>query len=330
MPDSSYWNDLIPGATDISFCDDVDSYPVESLSFEERFRTLLRELVPLLRRMRNHCTPVLVYPRHPSAELSEAHSALTRELNARSYRVLPEDELDPRPHVRLCDLAVLLFGASYDETTRLLIDDLKEAEKPFVVWPSPALEKSGAAEQRGFFRYLIQLETFRKTLLSPAITPGKLGEEVFALLSIGAKMPPATEGKPRVYLIYDARQNSEKDNAGQIVFHFRNEFHFDYSDNPRQHNLCLTRSDGVLLLWGDAGEEWCATEFEQMVRLSSQPKARGLCLFNPKESKIALAEKIRSSYIEPPIHVAEQFGHFEPARLEPFFNRIRRSQAGPA
>jgi hypothetical protein len=103
--------------------------------------------------MRNHCTPVLVYPRHPAPELSDAHSALTRELNAQSYRILPEDELDPTPHVRHCDLAVLLLGARYDETTRRLADDFKYAAKPFIVWPSPALEKSGAAEQRGFFRY---------------------------------------------------------------------------------------------------------------------------------------------------------------------------------
>jgi len=268
MPDSAHWNDLIPGATDIPFCDDLDTFPVGSPSFEEQFRALLRELVPLLRRMRNHCTPVLVYPRHSAPELSEAHSALTRELDAQSYRILPEDELDPAPHVRLCDLAVLLFGAQYDETTRRLVDGLKDAGKPFVVWPSPVLENSGAPEQRGFFQYLVQLEAARKTLLSPAITPEKLKQEVFALLNPGATMPPPAEGKPRVYLVYDSRRNSEKNNAGTIAFHYRDEFHFEHSDNPRQHNLCLTQSDGVLLVGGATParsgaptslNRWCAS-----------------------------------------------------------------------
>lgn len=326
MPDREYLSGLIPGATDISFCDDVDTFPIASASFEEPFRVLLRELVSLLRRMRNHSTPVLVYPRHPAPELAEAHAALTRELNAQSYRILPEDELDPSPHVRRSDLAVLLLGARYDENAGRLVDALKNIDKPFVVWPSPALEKTGALEQRGLFQDLLQLDSGRKTLLSPAITPEKLKQEVFALLNPGAKIPPAAGGKPRVYLIYDSRRNSEKNNAGKIAFQYKDEFHFEHSDNPRQHNICLTQSDGVLLVWGDAGEEWCAAEFEQMVRLSYQPRSRGLCLFDPKESKISLAAQIRTSYSDPPIHVAEQFGPFDPRQLEPFFNPIRRAQ----
>lgn len=111
MSGAAYLSGLIPGATDIPFCDDIDTFPIGSPSFEEQFRVLLRELVSLLRRMRNHSTPVLVYPRHPTPELEEAHAALTRELNAQSYRILPEDALDPATHVRRCDLAVLLLGA---------------------------------------------------------------------------------------------------------------------------------------------------------------------------------------------------------------------------
>jgi len=110
MPDSAYWNDLIPGATDIPFCDDLQTYPVGSSAFDEKFPVLLRELRDLLRRMRNHCTPVLVYPRRPAPELAEAHAVLTRELHAQSYRVLPEDEMDPARHVPRCELAVLLLG----------------------------------------------------------------------------------------------------------------------------------------------------------------------------------------------------------------------------
>jgi hypothetical protein len=328
MNDSAYWNDLIPGATDIPFFDGVKTFSVASRAFEGKFGELMRQLRDLLLRMRNRSTPVLVYPRNPAPELAEAHSAVTRELNAQSYRILPEDELDPARHVRGCDLAVLLLGAQYDETTRRLVEALKNGDKPFVIWPSPAIEKTGALQQRGFLKDLLDLDAGRKTLLSPAITPEKLKQEVFALLKPGTKISPAAGSKPRVYLIYDSRQNSERDNAGRIAFHYRNEFHFDDSNDPRQHSVGLTQSDGVLLVWGDAGEEWCAAEFEQMVRLSYQPKSRGLCLFDPKDAKTAFAEQIRKDYSA--IYVAEQFGPFDPARLEPFFNPLRRNEAGKA
>jgi hypothetical protein len=209
-----------------------------------------------------------------------------------------------------------------------MVEALKNGDKPFVIWPSPAIEKTGALQQRGFLKDLLDLDAGRKTLLSPAITPEKLKQEVFALLKPGTKISPAAGSKPRVYLIYDSRQNSERDNAGRIAFHYRNEFHFDDSNDPRQHSVGLTQSDGVLLVWGDAGEEWCAAEFEQMVRLSYQPKSRGLCLFDPKDAKTAFAEQIRKDYSA--IYVAEQFGPFDPARLEPFFNPLRRNEAGKA
>jgi hypothetical protein len=325
LANSTYWNTLIPGATDISFCDDLETFPISSVLFEERFRGLLRQLRDLLLRMRNHSTPVLVYPRNPPPELEEAHSVLTRELNAQSYRILPEDELDPAPHVDRSDLGVLLLGARYDETTRLLVTALRNRDKPFVIWPSPVLETTGELEQRGFFQDILQIESGRKTLLSATITPEKLKQEVFALLKPGARIPSASGGKPRVYLVYDPRRNSEINHAGKIAYHYKDEFHFEHSDNPRRHSSCLTQSEGVLLVWGDAGEEWCAAEFEQMIRLSYGLRSRGLCLFDPKESKSLLAEHIRNKYSDPPIHVAEQFGPFDPARLEPFFNPIRKT-----
>jgi hypothetical protein len=327
IDDHAYWNDLIPGATDISFCDDIEAFPIASPPFEEAFRDLLRQLRDLLRRMRNRSTPVLVYPRNPAPELAEAHLALKNELNAQSYRILPEDELDPVRHVQGCELGVLLLGKKYDETTRRLVDALKNSEKPFVVWPSPAIEKDGELPQRGLLKDVVDLDAARRTLLSAAITPDKLKSEVLAVLKPEAKIPAATGDKPRVYLVYDSSRNGEKNNAGRIVFHYQNEFHFLYSDNPRQDSVCLTQSDGVLLVWGDAGEDWCAAEFERIALLCYQPRSRGLCLFDPQESKLLLAEQIRSSDAGQRFHVAEQFGAFDPARLEPFFAPIRRNGA---
>jgi hypothetical protein len=268
---------------------------------------------------------VLLYPRNASSELKEAHSALSRELNARSYRVLPEHEFDPAPDVRRCDLVVLLLGAGYDENAERLIDAATELRKRFLVWPSPALERRGELAQVGFLEAIRKSESAGKILLSPEITPEKLKQEVFAVLDPRATISPAPDGKPRVYLIYDSRQPGEKNHAAEIAYAYRNEFHFDGSENPRQHTVSLTHSDGVLLVWGKADENWFAWEFDQMFRLSQRPKARGLCLFDPQESKIALAEKIRSA--DSAIHVAEAFGRLDPSRLEPFFEPIRRGAA---
>lgn len=324
MEDHAYWNDLIPGASDILFGDDTDPFSISSPAFEEKFRTLLRGLADLLRRMRNHSTPIVVYPRSPRSEISDAHSALTRELHAQSYRVLPEDELDPTRHISRSELAVLLLDAKFDETNRRLVEEIKRLQKPFVVWPSPSLERSGDLPQRGFLKELVELDHPRKNLLSPLITPEKLKDDVLAIVRPQAKIPPAPSSKPLIYLIYDPAQSSEAANAGQIILHYEREFHFEASRDPRRHTAYLTQSDGVLLVWGNAAEDWCSAEFDQMVRLSNRPKSRGLCLFDPKQAKIETAQRIRSQHSD--ICVAEQFGPFDRTRLEPFFAPIRTVQ----
>ena len=324
MPDRAYWSDLIPGATDILFGDDISTFSIASPSFEEKFGILLRGLTDLLRRMRNHGTPVVVYPHSPSPEIKDAHSALTRELHAQSYRVLPEDELNPIRHVSGSELAVLLLGPTFDETSRRLVAEVKTLEKSLLVWPSPSIEQNGDLTQRGFLKELTDVDYRKKTLLSPLITPEKLKQAVFEILNAQKKISLATGGKPRIYLIYDSERKSEVANAGQIVLNYQNEFHFEPNDNPQKHTAYLTRSDGVLLVWGEATADWCGDEFNQMFRLASQPKSRGLCLFDPQQSKLALAEKIRA--LDSSIHVAEQFGPFDRARLEPFFAPIRNVQ----
>ena len=70
-------------------------------------------------------------------------------------------------------------------------------------------------------------------------------------------------------------------NAGLISFHFRKAVHFEHPDDPAQHTARLTRSDGVLLVWGNADEEWCSREFAEIVQTSTGSRASGLCLFEP-------------------------------------------------
>jgi hypothetical protein len=250
-------------------------------------------------------------------------------LNAQRYRILPEDELNPITSVRLCELVVPLLGAAFDSTenNRRVVDAAMELNKKLVIWPSPSLEKTQDLPQRGFFNYLKGIEYAGKTLLPSSHSPEKLKQEVLSILNPHAKIPLAPGGKPRVYLVYDSSQDS--DNAGKIAYQYRDEFHFDRCDDYRRHRLCLTQSDAVLLIWGQSAEDWWADEFEQMVRLSNQTKSRGLCLFDPQESKMARADEIRQK-LDPTIHISNQFGDFEKARLDPFFAPIRRTRTETA
>jgi hypothetical protein len=64
-----------------------------------------------------------------------------------------------------------------------------------------------------------------------------------------------------------------------------------------------------------------------MVQASSPKGAKGLCLFDPKATKAGVSQLIREKCGD--VYVAEQFGKFDPARMETFFNPIRRrSHAG--
>jgi len=273
--------------------------------------------------MRHHFTPVVLYPRHPSADLKNAHSILSRELHAQSYRVLPENEIDPVHHVAASRLTVLLLSDAGDEFgyTRRLAEEAMRLRKRLLIWPSPSLANTN---HDGLLSYFQNLEYPQKSLLSSVFTPEKLKEEVFAALKSEVSMPAPAAGKPRVYLIYDSRQISEAENADRIASHYADDFQFLRSDDPRQHTGYLTQSDGVLLVWGQADADWCADEFNQLFRLSSPRKSRGLCLFDPQQPKIAWAKQIRA--LDKTIHITEQFGSFDKTRLEPFFTALLRNQ----
>ncbi len=89
LPDDSYRNAIFPGATDISFCDDISTYSITSPEFENSFRTLAagtsqspashaqscdsRVRLPARTNSRNYRRPLCSHSRAPRAELP--HSA---------------------------------------------------------------------------------------------------------------------------------------------------------------------------------------------------------------------------------------------------------------
>jgi hypothetical protein len=295
--------------------------------FEASFQRLTGELKVLLEQMRNHSTPVFLYPFNPGPELKEVHKSLADELTAQSYRLLPDRLVNLDSQLREASLSVFLLDEAYDETASQLAEVAgRQPAKPWVVWSSPAAEQTAEPEQMGFGRYLEQLDSVSKTYLNAGITHAKLKEEVLALLRPASIALPSVPSKPNIYLIYNWRDPAEKGHAGDIAFHYRKEFQFVHPNDPGQHKLLLTGSDGILLIWGNQDEGWCSREFEEMVHTAGKAQAKGLCLLEPREPKIVALGQIRAQNLKD-VYIAEQFGKFDLARMESFFTPIRRNSA---
>jgi len=326
--DNDEHRSIFPGLTDIAFCDDSDTFQIDSPEFEPTLRRLVGALVGLLKRLRNQSTAVFLYPSHPGSELQAAHKALVAELSAQSYRILPDRNVNLPDQIREASLSVFLLGTNYEDDAKELAE-IAAARKdmPWVVWRSPAADQTASPEQAGFCAYLEQLDSATKTYLDPGIVAAKLKEEVFSLLRPDPRAIPKGEGKPRVYLIYNSRDHAEVRNAGLISLYFKKDIHFDHPNDPGQHTIRLSCSDGVLLVWGNADEEWCSREFAEMVQSARTSKARGLCVFDPAENKTLVVQQIRSAFND--LYVSEEYGKFDPARLETFFNPLLRLPAEP-
>ena len=326
VDDNDHWS-LFPGLTDIAFGDSTGTFLAETSEFKRSFARLVGELGDLLKRMRNHSSAVFVYPSSPREDLQATHTALTRELAARSYRVLPDKRVKLSEQLREAVLSVFLVGEHYDETVGELVEiAAAQRDKPWVAWCAPSVENA-AVEQAGFHAHVEQLDAPTKTYLKAGILPAKLKEEVLALLKPSARPKPETSGRPSVYLVYNARDAAERKNAGIISYTFRKEIHFEHPDNPAEHTHRLAHSDGVLLVWGSADEDWCSREFLEIVQAARRTEARGLCIFDPKEPKVGAIAEIRQSFGEQ-VYIGEQFGPFNPSLLEPFFTPLRRRLSG--
>jgi hypothetical protein len=328
VDDDEHWA-LFPGASDIRFCNDVEMLAIGSPEFDAAFRRLVGELVELLKRMRNQSTAVFLYPPQPAADLRDVHRALSAELSAQSYRILPDRPLHLSEQLGTASLAVFLLGAQYDEGARELIEAAAARRTlPWIVWCSPAADQTAAPEQSGFAAYLEQLESGTKTFLDASIVPSKLKEEILGVLRPNPRALAETNGKPRVYLVYNSRDRAERTNAGLISFHFRNDVHFEHPDDPAQHTMRLANSDGVLLVWGSADEDWCAREFGQMVQVADPAHARGMCVFQPVDVKLSALRQLRAEFAN--LYISEQPVRFDPARLATFFTPLVRRSQGAA
>lgn len=327
IPDDEHWQ-LLKGLTDISFSNKANTFPLASSEFDARLRDLVGELVELLRLMRNDATPVFIYTGEPAEDIQEANEALSAELTAQGYLVLPDRRTSIDAQLRKSELSVFLLGRSYNDSVEGLTDFVAlRNDKPWVVWMAPEVLPSLQPEQLAF----LDSVRSRKSPLRTELTcpPLKLKEEVLALLKPDPAVRTSPDGKARIYVVYNIRDQSEALNAGRITRHFRREFDFEYPKDRSAHTRLLSSSDGVLLVWGTADQTWCEREFADIVQASRGDVAKALCVFDPKGEKESAIRDIRERRKD--IHVVELFGpEFDPASIEPFLAPIRRTPRGEA
>jgi hypothetical protein len=235
--------------------------------------------------------------------------------------VLPDREVNFEGQIREAASSVFLLGREYDPTIPSLTQiAAHQTGKPWVVWTSPEVA-TGTARALGLARSLEQFESASKTFLNDTIGPTKLKEEVLALLKPTTAPPEADRSKPHVYIVYNPRDKNERANAGLVLLSdYKDLIHFDEYDDPALHTARMMKSDGVLLVWGSADVEWYAQEFTGMMHVAPSARARGVCLFEPAESKAIAVRESRQLYSD--LFITEQFGPFDATRLDAFFRPL--------
>jgi hypothetical protein len=312
---------LIGNLTDINFFEGISTFEIDAPTFKPRLTSLVGKVYDLLLRMRKQSVPVFVYRPQPSPELNEAFGIVKNELVAQSYRVLPEDFADLPGEITRAAVSVFLLGQVFDETVRELALLVRDQKRRCVVWTSPSAD----VDQGFLCEELQKIKPLGMTFLDQNVSPIELKETVLEILQPQGQ-PIAPPSKPSVYLVYNRNCESEHRNARRIRFNFRDEFDFRLADDPSRHAERMTTSDGVLLVWGQAEQNWCVDQFDLMLKSSRQAESKGLCLFDPEEEKRRIVQPIRLQ--RPEVYIGEQFGQFDARRLDPFFDPIRRGGSG--
>lgn len=309
---------VFEGATDVAFCDKNGTFGIGTLELDSAFRTLTGHLVKLLEAMRNHCTPVIVHPWRPTRELKDAHQALTLELNARGYRILPDDELDPSEHLSRSKLAVFLLGSKYDQQARDLSFMSAQMSIPWFVWfvAEPSVNWD---EKQLTFRKKLDLNKSEYKVYLGACSVRELKKHVLDRLGTEPEVLPTTT-KPQVSLIYNSKDMKERENAG-FILEYDGQYDFRSLDNTARRNS----SDGILLVWGTSDQRWWEARLSDILGRGRAAQVKGLCLFDPACPKEDIVNQVIAGL--PPkskLHVSRHYGQFQEEEMEPFFEDVVR------
>ena len=291
--------DILPGLklSDIPFCENKRGYwrsfSIDAKEFADAIDELGYHVAELLASMRAKCPPVFLWPDSPK---------LANELTDASYRVLPESTVKLDEDLETAKLAVFLLGSEVDDDTGKFLQSAAIRGQQRVIWRRP-----GAAT-------IPQEWLEGADLLDPNC---QLSDEVLAILR--RPEAPAAEGK-RVYVIYNPKDAEEKENAAYVMRVIQREFEVDQPGEFSAHRRKLGACDGVVLVWGKADRDWYVLNFDDMSKTASRARSQGICFFDPPEPKSDTLNKLRAF---PELHLIEQFGGFDPKKLDPFLAPLR-------
>jgi hypothetical protein len=303
---------ILPGLnlSDVLFCENSRGFwsrlSIGTQKFNDAIERLAYEVATLLTSMRGKCPAVFLWPPHPDSAsgLREPRQKLANELTDASFRVLPESALDHKVEFRQAKLPVILLGSEIDEETRELALLAGSRNQPWVVWRATSGPPIGEDLLKG-----------AEVLDANSM----LSEEVLAILR-RTEAPPADT--KRVYVIYN---QEDVHNATLVVRAIPRDFEVGEPGEFSTHKRNLGNSDGVVIVWGKAKQDWYAPNFDDMSRLARRARSQGVCFFDPREDKY---EEIRKLKGFSDLHLIEQFNGFDPARLEPFLAPLRGPTGG--
>jgi hypothetical protein len=287
---------------------------LESSGFADSLHELEVQLCGLLKKMRAQCRPIFLWPRSPNPDspLGSPREKLANELADASYRVLPELAGDATAELNTTEVSIFLLGGQYDASTDALLNKAQQRGKPWIVWESPDAKRTDDRNQRDMIdRYASHATAFLDE-------DSDLKGDVLPLVRNGEEQRTTAK---RVYVVFNSRETQDLLNGTYVVESIASEFEVERPDRFIEHRRALQGSGGVLLVWGAADPDWYAEKFAEMSRLSSRAISRGVCLFDPEQNKTNTMLALQNL---PNFHVIPQFERFDPQKLRPFLEPLRR------
>jgi hypothetical protein len=302
-----------------------------------------------------------VYLAETTADLAAERDLIRRELQQRTFYVLPDRELpltapefeaEVREQLARCALSVHLVGASYGiipegEEERSILRWQEElaaersradAEFTRLVWMPKGLEPKGA-RQRAFIDELqtslgagaellqTSVEALKTRVLEKLLPPPKP-----AAAAAAAAQGASDDELKRVYLICDNRDLGEVEPIEEFLFNQGYEVlpsidGADGAEIAQYHRESLLACDAALIYYGNANQLWLRAKMGDLQKAQGWGRTAPMLTKGVYVSGPATPEKQRFRTREVPV-VMENYQGFSPDALQPFLHAMRAGNGG--
>lgn len=296
-----------------------------------------------------------VYLAECTSDLEQVHDTLRRFLDEKGCSVLPNRVLPTdgpqakatiRASLQKCCLSIHLLGKHYgvipeSETESIVeLQDRLAAERSMAepefrrfIWLPPGLAN---CEERQA-QFIERLRTSPEAQQGAEILQTSLEELKFQIeekFKPKPCLPASANGElTRIYLVCDRR---DKESARQlkkdlfsrgyeVILPILESNELDQAEVRQHHEQSLARCDGILVYWGQAGEDWLEVKLNDLRRISSLDRqgrplrAKAICLMPP-------ATPCKQGLLTREAEVIDCSSGFSPAQLEPFLHQLDGGQ----